>query len=80
VTYSTTTQTWIFFGTVNDEHAAGLTVTLSNLPNVGSVTELVASDDTFSYSLQAPATANNVVSASVTDSWGAVSSTVTVTM
>jgi hypothetical protein len=80
VSYSATDSTWLFTGKVNDEYAAGLTVTLTNIPGVGTATVTVGCDDCFSYTDVAPQTATNTVSASVTDWWGAVSATVTVTM
>jgi hypothetical protein len=78
--YSAADGSWTFSGHVTDEYADGLTVTLTNLPGVGTATVTVQSDDTFTYVLEANSTATNIVSATVTDWWGAVSTTVTVTM
>jgi hypothetical protein len=78
--YSATTGLWTFTGQVTDEHAVGLTVTLSNVPGAGTVTTTVQDNGYFSFTIEAPATSTNVVSASVTDWWGATSATVTAPM
>jgi len=78
--YSAGTGVWTISGQVVDEYAAGLTVNLSNVPGEGTATATVETDNFFTLTVEAAATATNTVSASVTDWWGAVSQTVTVTM
>jgi hypothetical protein len=72
---------WLFTGEVNAEFATGLTVTLTNVPDVGTVTVTVGSNSLFSYlDTAAPASANSTVTATVTDDWGLVSQPITATM
>ena len=63
---------WIFQGQVNDEWAPGETVTLSGLVPLQGVTVTVGNDGWFHYQVQLGPTDIGLVTASVTDWFGAI--------
>jgi len=77
---NSSTDAWTFSGQVCDEYAAGLTVTLSNIPGEGNITVTGGSQGFFTYTTILPAGASGTVTATVTDWWGATSQPVTVTI
>jgi hypothetical protein len=71
---------WTFSGHVNDEYAAGLTVTVYSVPGVANLSITVGPDDSFSETIVLSPGADGMVTANVTDWWGATSQTVTADM